>query len=973
MKLVLKAFFVGSILTVLASLVNSESSGSVIHVKNEKKTRDASAEFDSIEVGKGYSLRETAKPFASWSSASTFSHIKQIATASNAVESIDFGVQGFDGIVTIRTSKPVKYEDFLKKGKRLDLKLEDVYLPDELQVSRDVNEFASPVSFISTFKDPSRESDVLVVVELKEDATAELEQQGSVLNIRFRQPSEEEKASSTLKTKLEEFKPLPSPKIENVPTDAKKEDTSVRSQEPVISPAEKTAESTLSGIPSTPKGTSATGINVVEGVDFRVKKGVGILTIKTSEPVTYEELPKEENKINLKLVDVFLPDELQDSRKINDLKSPVSLVSTFRDAVRHGDVIVVLELKDDSTTEFQQEENLLTVRLRKRAEEKVTDSEKTKIVESPPTPEPPITGRDAIARAKQENPPITFEKMVTVPGTQNLEPKTSIESSAPKEPGTTGLNTLENVYFKAQKGVGVVTIKTTTPVGYEEIVKEERQLTLKLEDVSLSRGSEIARDVSEIDSPVSLFSSFRETGKRDNVIVIVELKENVPFQLNQDNNFINLKFGKSKEEEKLAEEIEAVSEDLPYAFDYRVAATSAEKKTYRGQLVSFDFKDADVRDVLKILTDISGFNFVVSKDVEGMITLKLNSVPWDKALDVVLESAGLGAVVEGKVIKVTPLKSVQARERIEKKPTSSKDELETLSSKRIFVNYASADKLIPLIRPLLSSRGDIRLDAPTNSLLITDTGSIIKQIEEQVKRLDTRTPKVLIEARVIRATHNFTTQLGVDWRPDDFASSTLGRTGDPFFASNTLKQGSISGDSSYSKTQGDNSLVDPTTSPDKESGGAFRVILGTITGVFDLDMKLSEFQKGGDIMVLSSSNISTFDNQLARIEQVVPITSPHGSPALNETKLVNTNFTFEITPNVTNDKKVLMDIKVTDDYRDPSLTGNGGEPVIERNSVEAQILAMGGETIVVRCLFNNVQVADKGSELFVILRPWIVK
>jgi type IV pilus assembly protein PilQ len=973
MNPILKAFFAGFVLTVLASFLNSESSGLVIQGKNERITSDVFPVFNPIEVGEGYLLGETTKGFVSRSSVSIFTQVKQIAQGSNKVESIDFGVQGSEGVVTIRTSKPVKYEELLKKGKRLDLRLEDVSLPDDFQVSRDVNEFDSPVSFISTFRDPNRESDVLVVVELKEDTTSELNQQRNILNVRFRKQSNEEELNSGSKTNLVKSKPQASSSNENVPADLDNEDSSLLPQEPAIQEAEKEAASKPSAVPLTQKAISAAGINIVEGVDFKVKKGVGILTIKTSQPVRYEKLPEEKNKLNLKLVNVFLPDELQDSRKIKDLKSPVSIVSTFRDAERQGDVIVVLELTEDSAAELNQEENLLTLKLSKQLEEvRATESEKTDIAEAQPTPEPSPPGQDAVAGAKQENPPITFEKMVTAPGTQTSGSKSPAQPSQVKESRASGLNSLENIYFNAQKGVGTVTIKTSIPVGYEEIVKEEKQITLKLEDVSLSNDFEIARDVNDIDSPVNLFSSFRESGKKNNVIVVVELKENVPFQLNQDDNFINLKFGKSYDE-RLAEETEAVSEDSLYAFDSRVAAVPAEKKTYRGQIVSFDFKDADVRDVVKILTDVSGFNFVVSKDVEGKVTLKLNRVPWDKALDIVLESAGLGAVVEGKVIKVTSLMPMKTIERIMEPPSDLKVEPETLSSKQVFVNYASADKLIPLVKPLLSPRGDIRLVASTNSLLISDTASVIKQIEEHVKSLDIKIPQVIIEVRIVRAKHNFTPQLGVDWGPNDFSSNTSEGIRDPYFASSTLTGGSILGNSSSLKTQGNNPSVDLSASTDKESGGAFRIMLGTLTGAFDLDTKLSEFEKGGDVTVLSSPKVSTLDNQPVRIGQVVSIPSLDGSPVATETRLVDTNFTFEITPNVTDDKKVLMDINVTDNYPDPFLTENVGQPAIKGNKVETQILAMGGETIVIRCLIRKNQAADRESELFVFLTPWIIK
>jgi type II secretory pathway component HofQ len=194
-----------------------------------------------------------------------------------------------------------------------------------------------------------------------------------------------------------------------------------------------------------------------------------------------------------------------------------------------------------------------------------------------------------------------------------------------------------------------------------------------------------------------------------------------------------------------------------------------------------------------------------------------------------------------------------------------------------------------------------------------------------------------------------------------------------FLPSSTLKGGSAPEDLQPLSAAANNSLLDIPKAGNKGLDGAFRLILGTITGIFDLDMKLSEFEKWGSIRVLSSPNISTLDNNPARIEQVVSIPLMDGSAAGIKDKLVDTNLTFEITPNVTNDKKVLMEIEVTDNYPDPSITEKGGQSVIRKNKVGTQILAMGGETVVVRCLFTNIEAVDKQNEFFVFLTPWIIK
>ncbi|MGH7808508.1 MAG: secretin and TonB N-terminal domain-containing protein, partial [Thermodesulfobacteriota bacterium] len=239
--------------------------------------------------------------------------------------------------------------------------------------------------------------------------------------------------------------------------------------------------------------------------------------------------------------------------------------------------------------------------------------------------------------------------------TQN-QPQGSLQPSSSQQTENIGLNKVEDISFEALDGAGVVTITTSAPAEYEQLSKGEGKVSIKLEDVYLPPELQVSRDVKDFDSPVNFVASFSDPVKGSDVIVAVELKEEVSSQVQQIGNVIKIKLGKTTVE-KLAEEkgAEVVVEEERgpiWAFDFRTATTPGAKKAYRGQLVSFDFKDADIRDVLRILADISGFNIIVSSDVKGSVTLKLANVPWDQALDVVIEDSGLGAFVEGNVVKV---------------------------------------------------------------------------------------------------------------------------------------------------------------------------------------------------------------------------------------------------------------------------------------------------------------------------------
>ena len=539
---------------------------------------------------------------------------------------------------------------------------------------------------------------------------------------------------------------------------------------------------------------------------------------------------------------------------------------------------------------------------------------------------------------------------------QAAEPAVPQQPSGAPQVGASGLNKVESIDFNTLDGAGVVSVKTSLPVQYEELPKEERRYSVKLVDVYLSDELQVSRDVKDFDSPVGFVSSFRDPVKESDVIISVELKEDAPALLQQIGNSINIKLGQT-EEEKLAavkkEEIQVEDKGPLWAFDFRSATIPGAKKVYRGQLVSFDFKDADIRDVLRILADISGFNIIVSSDVKGTVTLKLSNVPWDQALDVVLEDSGLGAFVEGNVVKVAPLKALQQRQTAIQAAAKSKEQLEPLTTRQVFVNYATAEELIPLAEPLLSDRGDIKVDTRTNSLLVTDTGQRVVQIEELVKNLDTRTPQVLIESRIVQATLDFTRELGVQWGFNYNASAATGNPTGAFFPSSISTGGVTPGNPGPFGQIGDNFLVDLPAAVGTGSGGAVGIVLGSITGAFDLDIRLSALENRGDGRILSSPKVLTLDNQPARIEQGVSIPFLSVSAAGTQTQFVDATLRLEVTPQVTNDGRVLMDIRVTDNAPDPSITGADGQPAIRRNEAETQVLSLDGETIVIGGIFTR--------------------
>ena len=560
---------------------------------------------------------------------------------------------------------------------------------------------------------------------------------------------------------------------------------------------------------------------------------------------------------------------------------------------------------------------------------------------------------------------------------------------------TDQLNVIEAIGFEAKEGKAIVTIESDNIVVYETTPNESGRLTLKLKDVILAQKFQVARDVTEYDSPLSFISSFRDPVKEDDVLIVIEYKaENeVEYDLKQDPGKITINFQNVDLDSN--EQVIAQSESEQWAFDVRVVSTPGAIKTYRGELVSFDFKDADVRDVLRILSDISGFNMVVAKNVEGSVTLKLNNIPWDQALDIVLEDAGLGAVVEGNVLKIAPLNTLQARQKALQAASQSNEQFEPLITKQVFINYARAEELEPLADPILSTRGDMRIDTRTNSVLITDTPARVAEISKLLQDLDTRTPQVLIESRIVQATLDFTRELGVQWGFNYRASAATGNPTGATFPS-SIEAGGTSIGSPFG-TNGDSFIVDLPAAAGTGAGGVFGLVLGSVTGAYDLDIRLSALENRGDGRVLSSPKVLTLDNTPARIEQGVSIPFLSVSAAGTQTQFVDATLRLEVTPQVTNDERVLMTIKVTDNAPDPTLQGANGQPSIRRNEAETQVLSADGETIVIGgiftrsitdsessvpwfsriplfgFLFQNTSTTDQRRELIVFITPRIVR
>jgi type IV pilus assembly protein PilQ len=362
--------------------------------------------------------------------------------------------------------------------------------------------------------------------------------------------------------------------------------------------------------------------------------------------------------------------------------------------------------------------------------------------------------------------------------------------------------------------------------------------------------------------------------------------------------------------------------------------------------LSLNFQDIEVRSVLQLLADFTGLNMVVSDAVRGNITLRLKDVYWEEALDIILQTKGLSSRKRGNIIMVAPAEEVARMEQLEAQAALAMEELEPLKTSLVRIKYARAEELAALIKSdanrLMSPRGNVTVDQRTNTLLIHDTPSSINNIRSLIASLDRPVKQVMVESRIVIASDDFARDLGVRFGVLGDATS-----GDKYIQVG----GTIAGDGSPPEGL----MVDL---PAALSGGSLGLIIGK--GATDLlQLELTAMQNEGRGEIVSTPRVITTDQQEASIKQGVEI------PYEEATSSGATNVTFQeavlelsVTPSITPDNKVIMDLLVTKDSPDFGREVRGVPP-IDTRSVETTVRVDDGETVVLGGIFESETAASE--------------
>lgn len=405
-----------------------------------------------------------------------------------------------------------------------------------------------------------------------------------------------------------------------------------------------------------------------------------------------------------------------------------------------------------------------------------------------------------------------------------------------------------------------------------------------------------------------------------------------------------------------------------------------EGKSYQGRRVSLDFKDADIANILRLIAEVSDLNVIAGQEVTGKVTIRLVDVPWDQALDVILLTKGLGFVRIGNILRIAPVETLKVESEARLQDRRSREKLEDLIVKLQPVNFAKASDLGKLVKRLLSGRGSVNVDDRTNTLIIKDIPSVIHEATALVKAVDTQTPQVLIEAKIVEATLNFSRGLGVLWGVG-WDAQDLG--GPPTVPS--LLPGL--GDQSNNFLTG-NPIGNPT--------GLLNLGILGLDDKLQLDMQLQAGEENRQGKVISSPRVVTLDNKQAVIKQGVAIKFTEVTSDKINTSFVDAVLELKVTPHITANRSIIMKLGVS--KNSPNLSTATGDIVgINKNETKTEAILRDGETMVlggiyvvdnghgstkvpfladipgIGTFFRNKEVKDERRELLVFVTPRIVQ
>lgn len=614
--------------------------------------------------------------------------------------------------------------------------------------------------------------------------------------------------------------------------------------------------------------------------------------------------------------------------------------------------------------------------------------------------------------------------------------KTAPMSAAPVLPApVTGIT---GVRFDHQAGLDRVLVDLSGSADYSESNEGGRSV-VELRNVRLPDELQRRLDTGAFGGPVRGVSTYRRKSDPSRVVIEIERGAQATSAVSREGSTLVLSFangrmpsavsgvgadgGAARKSRTVAREanLAAGAPRIETSFDAAAAAResmvepdqanaflpgnmAAQQRRYTGHRIDLDFKDASVHEVLRLLSDVGKVNIVTADNVSGTVTIRMRNVPWDQALDTVLQAKGLGMVRQGNMIRVAPLADLNKERELAIARRKSELQLAPIETRLIPVSYAEAKELQDRAKDLLSPRGSLAVDERTNVIIARDVAGNLAQIDELIHALDTQTPQVLIEARVVEATSRYLRDVGIQWGGDTtFSQATGNPTGLAFPSSIGIVGGAsdqttpTAGLSPFTnQVANPNFAVNLPATVGTGQGGALGLSFGSINNTVNLALRLSAAESSGMLRIISSPRILTLDNRDARISQGTLIPFSQISAQGVQTTFQEAKLQLLVRPHVTADGSVAMHVKINRDEPDFNQTSARGDPTILKREAETDLLIMDGHTAVIGgiftrntgrnldqvpllgdipvlgVLFQRRRASDSRSELVIFLTPRIV-
>lgn len=512
-------------------------------------------------------------------------------------------------------------------------------------------------------------------------------------------------------------------------------------------------------------------------------------------------------------------------------------------------------------------------------------------------------------------------------------------SAAPVTPAVASITHID--FRRGENGEGRIIVSLDNPQAVVNVSDEGNRVVARFRNVNLADAQVRRLDVLDFATPVKFVDALKAGADAQIVIVPVT--------------------GGDFEQKTTQLGNQTIIELQPLSQTQR----DERKKTdpqYTGEKVSLSFQSIDIRSLLQIIADVAGTNMVVSDSVTGEIAMRLQNVPWDQALDIILRTKGLGMRQQGNVMIVAPLAELAERDKIEAEAEKQKVELAPLRSELIQVNYAKVADVAALLKSgensILSERGRVSIDDRTNTLLVLETREKINEIRTLVARLDIPVRQVLIESRIVIANNDYSKELGTR-----FGVSAVRRNGNNGIistsgsaeANETSVRDFLNNGNSFPVTPGalnDRFNVNLPASSDN----AGKIALALLGKNYLVDLELSALQAEGRGEIISTPRVITSNAKQASIEQGVEIpyqeAASSGATSVSFKKAV---LSLNVTPQITPDDRIIMDLAVNNDSVGATFTGAGGSqiPSIDTRKVTTQVLVENGQTVVLGGIYQQ--------------------